>query len=114
MDLQRRDNSFASRDRTPVVSENQLRRTEPASVLESAALRLKVPGLSIELSGNTIPQSPKSLAVSDLVQNIATLVLTCGLGVLCRWLGASLWLCLVAVGIGLTISVSRFRSRRRT
>jgi hypothetical protein len=63
-------------------------------------------GLGIELSGSTIPQSPKSLAACLLFNIIAMLGLTCGLGVLCHWLGGPPWLCLAAAGIGLAISAS--------
>jgi hypothetical protein len=98
MGLQRYDNSFSS--------ENWPARAEPAFVLEPTSLRLKVLGQVIELSGSTIPQSPKSLAACLLFNIIAMLGLTCGLGGLCHWLGSPLWLCLVAAGIGLAISAS--------
>jgi hypothetical protein len=98
MDQQQREDSLSSENRPSTVG--------PDVVLEPTSLRLRMLGLGIELSGSTIPQSPKSLAACLLFNVIAMLGLTCGLGGLCHWLGGPLWLCLAAAGIGLVISAS--------
>lgn len=98
MDMRQREDGLSN--------ENRPSRVAPTVVLEPTSLRLRVLGLSIELSGSTIPQSPKSLAACLLFDVIAMLGLTCGLAGLCHWLGGQLWLCLAAAGVGLVISAS--------
>jgi hypothetical protein len=98
MDLQPREDG--------VAGENRPSRAEPPFVLEPTSLRLRVLGLGMDFSGSTIPQSPNSLAATLLVNIIAMLLLTAGLGGLCHWLGGPLWLCLTAAGIGLAFSAS--------
>jgi hypothetical protein len=88
MDLQQREDGFSS--------ENRPCGAGPAVVLEPTSLRLRVLGLGIELSGSTTPQSPESLAACLLLDVMAMLGLSCGLGGLCHWLGGPLWLCLAA------------------
>jgi hypothetical protein len=98
MDLPQREDRSSGQDRHPTAG--------PTVALEPTCLRVRMLGLAIEVNGSTAPQSPKSLAACLLLYITTMLGLTCGLAVLCHWLGGSLSVCLAAAGIGLTISLA--------